>query len=283
MWEDLVNYTVIVRNEGNTNLVNIAVTDSLPTYLEYIRGTSTINGHKSEPKIEQDSLIWIISSLAPGEEAIIKFSCRMLEYSRGGIIINPVNVRGFETYARSLIYAPISLLLLIPLFVLTTRRRPVVVDFEYLKTLFKATDFFLPFLFGKIIISKSTFEKATRDKKISNIVEELVSRGLIQVHELSQEARELSEEITSTYQVEKEEGDAIALSLQCEAEKALLGRIKTREAAISLGIRALGCGGSIFYLIEKGLITKEEGRVLLDFLVSEGYLTSSEDISLGGV
>ncbi len=72
---DLIRYTVTVSNNGASPIGSITVYDTLPHGIQYLTGSSTLNGVKTaDPApVPGRTVIWSIPSLAPGDTATITF------------------------------------------------------------------------------------------------------------------------------------------------------------------------------------------------------------------
>jgi len=72
---DLVRYTVTVSNTGASPIGSIAVHDAMPRGIQYLAGSSHVNGAKNaDPTLTAaKTVIWNIPALAPGDMAVITF------------------------------------------------------------------------------------------------------------------------------------------------------------------------------------------------------------------
>ncbi|WP_291430117.1 DUF11 domain-containing protein [Deinococcus sp.] len=69
-----ITYTFTVTNRSATGaLQQIRVTDNLPVGLEYVDGSSTLNGASIIPTVTGREYVWSIPGLAPGASAVINF------------------------------------------------------------------------------------------------------------------------------------------------------------------------------------------------------------------
>ena len=69
-----ITYTFTVTNRSATGaLQEIRVTDNLPAGLDYVDGSSTLNGASIIPAVTGREYVWIIPGLAPGATAVITF------------------------------------------------------------------------------------------------------------------------------------------------------------------------------------------------------------------
>jgi uncharacterized repeat protein (TIGR01451 family) len=57
---DIVEFNITVHNCGNPNLTNIKIVDTLPDCLEYVTGSSTVDGHTVDPIISGNKLTWTL-------------------------------------------------------------------------------------------------------------------------------------------------------------------------------------------------------------------------------
>jgi uncharacterized repeat protein (TIGR01451 family) len=77
----LITYTLTITNVGGGLLNNVAVTDTLESYLQYVNGSATPAPLSTSP------LVWQLSSLAPGEAVSIRFVARVAD-GFGGTALN---------------------------------------------------------------------------------------------------------------------------------------------------------------------------------------------------
>ncbi|MFT2720124.1 DUF11 domain-containing protein [Deinococcus sp. A31D244] len=69
-----ITYTFTVTNRSATGaLQEIRVTDNLPAGLDYVDGSSTLNGASIIPAVTGREYVWVIPGLAPGATAVITF------------------------------------------------------------------------------------------------------------------------------------------------------------------------------------------------------------------
>ncbi|MCD0164225.1 DUF11 domain-containing protein [Deinococcus sp. 12RED42] len=69
-----ITYTFTVTNRSATAaLQEIRVTDNLPTGLNYVSGSSRLNGAEILPTVTGREYVWLIPGLAPGAVAVITF------------------------------------------------------------------------------------------------------------------------------------------------------------------------------------------------------------------
>ena len=85
-----VEFKIEVHNCGDVNLTNIQVVDTLPDCLEYVDGSSTVNGQPSEPDIQVNKMKWSLPGpLKPCNTITIKFKAHVISTGEN---INTVKV-----------------------------------------------------------------------------------------------------------------------------------------------------------------------------------------------
>ena len=72
---EVVNVTLLVTNSGNGTAYNVTVTDDLPDGLDYIAGSSRVNGEPLEPHVSGNTLTWRLDVPA-NSSTIITFRVR---------------------------------------------------------------------------------------------------------------------------------------------------------------------------------------------------------------
>ena len=83
-----VTYTIEVFNRGNYTASDVVIRDRLPTSLQYLPGTSTLEGQPiQDPRVEVGALVWEPGiSLAPGDRAVLSFKARVTAQATGPIV-----------------------------------------------------------------------------------------------------------------------------------------------------------------------------------------------------
>ncbi|MWC29788.1 DUF11 domain-containing protein [Paenibacillus sp. MMS18-CY102] len=81
---DAITYSIAVTNSGNTNLKNVAVSDTLPASTQLVAGSITINGSPSLPGANMPTGLQL-GSLAPNQSASIGF--RVLVVAEAAAVI----------------------------------------------------------------------------------------------------------------------------------------------------------------------------------------------------
>ena len=84
--DDIVKFKITVENDGNIDLTNVKIIDTLPSCLEYADNADPI-----EPSISGNKLTWRYNSLAVGQTKVITFDATAIEEGEN---INDVNVTG---------------------------------------------------------------------------------------------------------------------------------------------------------------------------------------------
>jgi fimbrial isopeptide formation D2 family protein/uncharacterized repeat protein (TIGR01451 family) len=74
-----VEFKIEVQNCGTVDLTNLKIVDTLPSCLEYVANSATVDGTPQEPDISGNKLTWTIPGpLAPGSTATIKFKVHVI-------------------------------------------------------------------------------------------------------------------------------------------------------------------------------------------------------------
>ncbi len=73
---DTISYRIIVRNSGNITVNGVYVKDILPVYVNYIAGSTKVDGVVVSDQIITSTGL-SIGNLAPGEQKVITFSARI--------------------------------------------------------------------------------------------------------------------------------------------------------------------------------------------------------------
>ncbi|RLG41561.1 MAG: hypothetical protein DRO05_03580, partial [Thermoproteota archaeon] len=263
-----VSFSILVTNKGSEDVFDVLVIDTLPKGMDYVVGSSTIDGESIEPTVEGRELRWKIPVLKAGETVTIRYEVVVQNTAlKNQVTLGKVRK---ETFIKAFPLTSFLTLLILPA-TFFIRKKPVVVDYEFLKRNLKSFDFLLPPLIGRPMISRLTLQKCLDDAEIEEAVTKLVSAGTLKVIDLPEKAAQFSDYLVDIYGLSKEEADSLSLAISTGASCALLGKLDTREKAFLLGINALGCAGSISLLVRRRIISKEEGEFLLGALTSSGY------------
>ncbi len=76
MTGDLVNVTILVMNNGNGTAYNVTITDELPEGMEYVSGSSKVDGAPVEPSRSDNVLAWHLDVPA-NSSTVITFRARV--------------------------------------------------------------------------------------------------------------------------------------------------------------------------------------------------------------
>ena len=68
-----VTFTIVVTNGGQDTVLNVEVSDALPTGFTYKAGTATVEGIPTEPVISGNTLTWSIGDLTGGQSKTITY------------------------------------------------------------------------------------------------------------------------------------------------------------------------------------------------------------------
>ncbi|RUQ37757.1 MAG: IPTL-CTERM sorting domain-containing protein, partial [Candidatus Competibacteraceae bacterium] len=84
---DILEYTVVLTNTGDSTVHNVVFTDPIPSNTEYVTGSSTLNGSPAG-SFSDDILSVTVGTLTPGAQAIIRFRVTIDWGTPNGFVIS---------------------------------------------------------------------------------------------------------------------------------------------------------------------------------------------------
>ena len=281
-------FEVIVSNSGNETAVNATIVDHLPLGWKYVRGTSSVNGTHREPYLmENNTLVWILDSLAPGNSILIRYKANV------GHLTPPYSLKSYNEVVvywtprtTDIVTIPSISLVLIPLFLLPVLllalRRHVVMDYEFLRhSLAASPRIHVHNIFDKIYVTRPTAEKCLADQRLSTYFNSIISARKAAVRDVESDPDLLSAAklISKYYRLSLEEAETIVLGLAYDSRYALLGRRSARIAGLALPIDILGPAGLIVRHLTSGVLRRDECAQAMERLLSLGYEPSVEGVT----
>ncbi len=92
---DRVMYSLQFQDQSAMAFNDVAVVDTMPAGLVYLRGTARLDGDAIEPRVEGRTLTWDLSSLAPSEQHTIAYAATIFgDIAPGSTLTNQVAVSG---------------------------------------------------------------------------------------------------------------------------------------------------------------------------------------------
>ncbi|MEA1904655.1 MAG: DUF3368 domain-containing protein [Candidatus Hadarchaeota archaeon] len=130
-------------------------------------------------------------------------------------------------------------------------------------------------VYGKVLVPGGVYDETVRQGKEkgfidAEIIEKAVKEGLIGVRELSKAQKREAKHLRSLAAIGKGEAEAIILAKDSKSDLVMDDAVALGVARLH-GLDTLWTTTLILKAVHRGLITKREGREIIEELVAAGY------------